>query len=107
MLTACAFSGGKAGMPLAAAFAPLDFAPGLESAGFESAGFDSAGLSAPFAFEGFDASGVAAGAEAFEMSGVGELAAEASCERAQVAAVSTKAASRAILLWVFIVSFWN
>jgi hypothetical protein len=107
MLTACAFSGGKAGMPLAAAFVPFDFAPGLESVGFESAGFDSAGLSAAFAFEDFGASGVAAGAEAFEMSGVGELAAEASCARAQVAAASTKAASRAILLWVLIISSWN
>jgi hypothetical protein len=64
-------------------------------------------LSAGFAFEVFDAAGVAAGAEAFEVSGVGEPVAEASCARAQVAAASTKAASRAILLWVLIISSWN
>src|SRR5919199_727703 len=97
MTTACAFSGGRAGMPLTAAFVPAVFAP-LGFAVLDSEGFDSAGLSAAFAFEGFGVSGVAAGVEVFEMSGVGEASAEASCARAHVAAAKTTAASRAILL---------
>ena len=79
-LTACAFSGGSAGMPLAAAFAPAAFAPAaFASAGLDSAGLVAAGFSPFFAPADFAASGVAAGADAFAMSGVGEASAEAAC----------------------------